>query len=328
MAQVVGGLCVSHAPGWLGWPEAPPLEQRNAVANAAKRVAQYIDDIRPQVIIAILDDHFENHYRSLMPTFSIGIADNNSGPADYWLEALRLKEKQTVPGMPELANSILTHMIHSGFDLARLGAVEYGNNLAVPWQYLRPQNDLPIIPVFINVFSPPLTPVSRAYQFGEALRRAVEAAPQSQRVAFMATGGLSHWPPFWMEHHREQPEFLERMRRYQEEGRPVLDKDPNLMVDLGAFEIAMARTSNRPLVNTQWDRDFLAALGKGDINYMRNLTYAGVEANGGHGGHEILNWVAVMGAMKGQPAEIVGYEAVIEWICGMAFAVYPHQRAN
>jgi 2,3-dihydroxyphenylpropionate 1,2-dioxygenase len=37
----------------------------------------------------------------------------------------------------------------------------------------------------------------------------------------------------------------------------------------------------------------------------------------------VLNWAALMGAMNGRPAEIVGYEAVTEWICGMAFATYP-----
>jgi len=30
----------------------------------------------------------------------------------------------------------------------------------------------------------------------------------------------------------------------------------------------------------------------------------------------------MMGAIGGQPARVLNYEPVIEWICGMGFAVY------
>jgi len=39
---------------------------------------------------------------------------------------------------------------------------------------------------------PPLTPLSRAYAFGQALRRACDSVPE--KIAVMGTGGISHWP--------------------------------------------------------------------------------------------------------------------------------------
>ena len=36
------------------------------------------------------------------------------------------------------------------------------------------------------------TPLSRAYEFGRAIRAACDAAPE--RIALMGTGGISHWP--------------------------------------------------------------------------------------------------------------------------------------
>ena len=323
MAEIVGGICVSHAPGWLGWPDAPPAEQRASMARFTQEVVDYLDEIRPDVIIAVLDDHFENLYRNLMPTFGIGIANAHAGPADYWLEALGLKEKIAVPSDPVLARELLAHLLSDGFDIARMGAIEYGNNLIVPWHFICPGNDIPVIPVFVNVFTPPLPTVARAFALGEALSRAVRKSAFGGRVAFAGTGGLSHWPPVWMEQSDGEDAFLERMRRFQTDGRPILEADPNLMVDLAAYEIEMARTSNQPLVNAQWDRDFLAALGRGDTEAVKAYAYDDVEREAGHGGHEILNWAAVMGAMGGRPARIVGYEAVTEWICGMAFATYP-----
>jgi 2,3-dihydroxyphenylpropionate 1,2-dioxygenase len=52
------------------------------------------------------------------------------------------------------------------------------------------------------------------------------------------------------------------------------------------------------------------------------MSFEDIEQGGGHGGHEILNWMGVMGAMGGAPAHIIGYEAVMEWICGMGYIAY------
>jgi aromatic ring-opening dioxygenase catalytic subunit (LigB family) len=62
----------------------------------------------------------------------------------------------------------------------------------VPLNYLTPKYDLPIIPVNINCQGPPLTPLNRAWAFGEALRRACDSIPE--RIALVGTGGVSHWP--------------------------------------------------------------------------------------------------------------------------------------
>jgi 2,3-dihydroxyphenylpropionate 1,2-dioxygenase len=36
----------------------------------------------------------------------------------------------------------------------------------------------------------------------------------------------------------------------------------------------------------------------------------------------MLNWMAVMGAMGGAKADVIGYEPVKEWICGMGYIAY------
>src|SRR5690606_10207668 len=46
--------------------------------------------------------------------------------------------------------------------------------------------------VNINCQGPPLTPLHRAWAFGEALRRACDKVPE--RIAVIGTGGISHWP--------------------------------------------------------------------------------------------------------------------------------------
>ncbi len=320
MAEIVAAISLSHAPGMIGWREKAAPEVLKRIDVAVQRIRQYLDDAKPDVIIAFLDDHFENHFRSLTPTFSIGVASYHLGPAEQWLELLQFGETLQIPGSEELGNHLLTSLVSNGFDVARMGTVEYGNNLMLPLKFIRDQFDIPVVPIFINVFSPPLTTYSRAYALGEAVRESLNS--RNERIAFLATGGLSHSPPIWKEGDPEDDEMLQRMRRFQTEGKHVLKEDPGLWNDIGDYEIEMARTSKVPLVNPDWDKRFLKALGSGDAEYMCSLTYEGVERDGGSGGHEILNWIALMGAMNGDPANVLNYEAVEEWICGMAFAIY------
>ncbi|SIT40763.1 PydA [Paraburkholderia piptadeniae] len=322
MSELVAAISMSHAPGMLGWPDHPPVEMQRDMQRAVDEIASYLEAARPDLIVAILDDHFENLYRNLMPVFAIGVAEQHVGPAAYWLEALRLMRQTVFGGAPREAEWLLREMVGRGFDVARMGEIEYGNNLMVPIQFIRPEADIPIVPVFVNVFSAPVATTRRAYAFGEALREAIAAMPGNRRVAVLATGGLSHWPPFWRDRPEDQQGFLTRMKRFQTEGRAVLATDPNLMTDLGAYEIEMARTSKVPLVNERWDRAILDAYARGDVGFITGLTNDEIESQGGHGGLEILNWTVTMGAAGGRRARVLGYQPCVEWICGMGFLVY------
>ena len=124
------------------------------------------------------------------------------------------------------------------------------------------------------------------------------------------------------------------MKRYQTEGRHVALEDTELYSDLARYEVVMASKMQfpigyqHPLVNEAWDREVLDAFERGDVESLRAMTFDSIEAGGGHGGHEVLNWIAVMGAMKGAPAEILAYEPVPEWIGGMGYIAYGPDTAR
>jgi len=48
------------------------------------------------------------------------------------------------------------------------------------------------------------------------------------------------------------------------------------------------------------------------------LTHEEIERDGGNGGQEIRNWVAMLGAVPGWKGEVLAYEPVAEWITGCA----------
>lgn len=323
MAKIIKGIGISHAPGILGWPEKAPQTCMDSINNALEALKKSLNKAKPDIIIAILDDHFENHYRSLMPTISMSIAQENIGPAKQWLQALRLNSQEKFHGAPVIAEKVFHSLVHQGFDLTRLANVEYGNNLIVPWKNLDISNEIPVIPIFINVFSAPILSYQRAFLFGKAIREAILNLDEDLNFAVIATGGLSHWPPFWTHSSDPRDEFLQqRMKKFQSEGKPYLSKDPNLYLDLADYEIRMAEISKSkgiPLTNPEWDLEFLKALENADENYIQNLKYEDVEKQGGHGGHEILNWITLFGAMNSTPGKLHAYEDVTEWICGMAY---------
>ena len=314
--------------GALGFPETAEPGVRAATEEATRKLGIAFQEAKPDVIFAFLDDHFENFYRNLMPTIAIGVAEEHIGPADQWMEPLHIDKKIHFPGNPKVAEHLLHSLMDQGFECARAGSVEYGNNLLMPWVLMAPElPNVSIVPIFINVFTPPLMKYSRSYALGEAVRKAAESLPDDLRVAFMCTGGLSHWPPYWSPAQAGDPPsdpFLRIMKEYQTFGKSVLKKYPDLFVKFDQYEVEMAANneyplnSKHPLVNSDWDRDFLKYFCAGDTAWLKALTYEEVEEEAGHGGHEVLNWVALSGAMNGIPAKLVLYEPVIEWICGMA----------
>jgi 2,3-dihydroxyphenylpropionate 1,2-dioxygenase len=262
MGKVIAAVGLSHAPGAIGFPETAKPDARERTEKASRELGIALEEGKPDVIFAFLDDHFENFYRNLMPTIAIGVADEHVGPADQWMEPLHIDNKYHFHGNREVAEHLIHSLVDQGFDCARTGPLEYGNNLLMPWLLMKPDlKDVAIVPVFINVFTPPLMKYSRAYALGEAVRKAAESLPDETRVAFLATGGLSHWPPYWSPTQAGDPPadpFLQLMKDYQTRGKVVLKAHPDLFVKFDEYEVEMAKKneypldSSHPLVNAEW----------------------------------------------------------------------------
>ena len=315
MGQIVSAVGMSHAPPLTADKDSPPQDQLDRMHASMDQLHDLIDRSKPDLIVAVIDDHFENFFGDFMPTFAISIADSNYGPPDHYLEWLKLPQEE-VRNNPDFAKALLAHTRHSGFDVVQTGRVAFGHALMVPMHFLRPQFDIPVVPIFTNVFTPPLATAERTYDLGACVRDFISERPE--RVTVIATGALSHWPPYWKQGDPEDDEFLERMRVFQTEGLSVIDRDPNLFVDLGIREIEMA-ASGTPLVNPEWDQRMMKAFSEGDVEQIRGLTYEDVEREGGNGGHEILNWAMMLGMLGGAPMTAYSYDNCVEWMCGIGF---------
>ena len=189
MILVYSGV-LSHAPGITGRANlCDNTEMRDAFYAKLDQQRQDIEDCGAEALIVIAAEHFANFFMNNMPAFCIGIAERYSGPIEDpdWLKIA----KTTVPGAPDLGTR-LTREVMQTVDVAYAEEWKFDHGIMVPLNFLTPRYDLSVIPVNINCQGPPLTPLHRAWAFGEALRRACDSVPE--RIALVGTGGISHWP--------------------------------------------------------------------------------------------------------------------------------------
>ncbi len=189
MSLVYAGVC-SHGPGMTG--------RAHLVENTARRDELFgkMDVMRQQImasgaeaLLVVAAEHFANFFMNNMPAFCIGMADSYEGPIEdpNWLRIARTR----VPGNAELSRRLIREVMQS-VDTAYAEEWKFDHGIMVPLHFLTPAYDLPVIPANINCQGPPLTPLARAWAFGEALRRACDAVPE--KIALIGTGGISHWP--------------------------------------------------------------------------------------------------------------------------------------
>lgn len=81
--------------------------------------------------------------------------------------------------------------IRAGFDTAYVSHFKVGHSCAVPLHFLMPGFPVPVLPVFLNGHMAPMPSTERALAFGKALRAGVEADPRDLKVAVVGTGSFS-----------------------------------------------------------------------------------------------------------------------------------------
>ena len=235
MPLVYAGVC-SHAPGITGRSDQADPDVRDAFYDAFGAMRLRLEASEPDALVVIAAEHFANFFMNNMPSYAVGMADYYEGPIEDpgWLGI----ERTRVPGNRDLSERLIKRVMAT-HDVAYAEEWKLDHGIAVPLHFLTPQYDLPLIPVNINCQGPPLTPLSRAWNFGEAIRRAADELPE--RIAVIGTGGVSHWPATPDSGRINEPwdrEFLERWCRGDRES--LLDYDDTsvyLDAGQGGFEI-------------------------------------------------------------------------------------------
>jgi len=204
----VAAVAASHAPNILLEPGAewdefmalhyrmapqaastkPSLEaQQKLRRDAEKAYAALRADLetaRPDVLIVVANDQFVNFAYNNIPTFFITLADEVKG--QFTRHRFHYRNDK------ELGRAILKAGIDAGIDFSFGEYIELQHTQIVPLHFLLPEPKIPILPIYVNTWVEPIPTPRRCFQVGELIGKVAEG--WKERVAILATGGLSHFP--------------------------------------------------------------------------------------------------------------------------------------
>lgn len=194
MGEVVATIALSHAPGMTGWLDKAPPEQQDSLVSGFTELGRQLRATNPDVIIGIANDHVLNLPMDSAIDFCVGTAPRWRGPAPWFKDWVAVDDYE-VDGHPDVANTLIREGTKAGIGFAYKDELLFDDNWSVPMLYLTPDYDVPLVPIHMNCIVPPLPTPERCYEIGGIIADIVKNhRPDGERVAFMATGGLSHDP--------------------------------------------------------------------------------------------------------------------------------------
>ena len=270
MASIVGGFLMPHEPGVLRIPQ-PWSDPQQAVMGAYEQVGKRLAELNADTVIVVGSDHYVLFGPRCLPSCLIATGDV-SGP----YEKFQGVDQGAMPNHRELASHIAGHGRDNGVDWAVAKHITVDHSIGIPARLCALQNPgTRVIPVYLASAVEPLINKRRAFEVGQAIRRAVEAWGGSERVAVIGSGGISHWVG------------LQRMGDVNEEFdrwviTSVENKDYQSLMDIPDAQV-LEQAGNGALEI----RNFLCALGAMPEGSNRVLHYA----NG-------AEWVTGLGFME------------------------------
>jgi aromatic ring-opening dioxygenase catalytic subunit (LigB family) len=166
----------------------PTLEQQKKLRRDAEAafsaLRSDLEQSQPDVLIVVANDQFVNFFWNNIPTFFVTLAEEVQG--QFTRHKFRYRNHK------ELGRAIVAAGIEKGIDFSFGAHIELQHTQNVPLYFLLPEAKIPILPIYVNTWVDPAPTPKRCYQVGELIREVAVNSPE--RVAILATGGLSHFP--------------------------------------------------------------------------------------------------------------------------------------
>ncbi|MBI2360646.1 MAG: extradiol ring-cleavage dioxygenase [Deltaproteobacteria bacterium] len=168
-----------------GWtPDTEKMMQRSDMLRDRLRQA------KPDVLLTVGNDHFHQFFMDNMPAFCLGKMEVFDGiyyneVREFGLPLCKL------PGDEKVSFEILEGSLKRGVDFAFSNEMKIDHSIIVPLLLVRPEMDLPIVPILTNTIAPPIPTAERFHQVGKILRAVIDEIPGDKRVAAVVSGHLS-----------------------------------------------------------------------------------------------------------------------------------------
>jgi 2,3-dihydroxyphenylpropionate 1,2-dioxygenase len=194
MGEIVAAFATCHAPQLFTYPPDEDPAQLDASIAGMRELGKLLDETRPDVILFLGSDHLETFSIGCVPTFAI--VAGSRAIAEF------AGRRFDLPIHREMAEDLLSKLVNADFDIAYSEDAVLGHTFAVPFEFVIAGRTIPVIPIHTNVYLPPLPSLKRCAALGREMAKVI--ASRTERVAIIASGGMSHYPGTWK---YPQPEF-------------------------------------------------------------------------------------------------------------------------
>ena len=194
MGKIVAAFGTVHAPQLFVRPPTEDPSQLDADVAAMRLLGKDLDETKPDVAIVIGNDHMETFFLSSVPTFAI--MSGERARAEF------ARKHYDLPVHQGLAEDLLDKLVNEDFDMAYSQDAVLGHAFAAVYEWVIEGRSIPVVPLFVNAYLPPLPTAKRCAQLGKAIAKIIASRPE--RVAVIASGGMSHFPGTWK---YPQPDF-------------------------------------------------------------------------------------------------------------------------
>lgn len=307
MGSIVLGVGASHSTLMnTHWDQVVHTARAEAFRDGLAAARDRIAEARPDVVVVVGSNHFRGFWLDLIPSFTMGVGEVNAAG-----DGGTPKGPQRTD--PAYAQALATELVNAGTEVAISARLTIDHGQAHAIQYLLDGIDVPVVPLVVNVFAPPLPTMPRVAELGANIAAAVEQIADDRRVVVVASGGLSHqlpWPSDWTDPEGEDEEFLVEAWL---NGRGEWER-----YDKRRREIIVAA---QPTIFEAFDEKFLADLERGDMRQYTELTTEKILEVAGNGGQELRTWMVMLAALGFAAGKALAYAPMPEWLTGMGVAV-------
>jgi aromatic ring-opening dioxygenase catalytic subunit (LigB family) len=182
--MLVGAFACAHTPQLLARPGTEDRDLVLRVHAAFARVKRRLEALRADAIAIVAGDHVEAFFLDAVPALAIYVGRECAGTFGHYRYRFPIHEP--------LARAVVEQGVERGFDLFYTQHAPLDYAFYVPLHFTMPEPAVPIVPLHVNVYLPPQPTPRRCYDWGRALGEILRSRPE--RVALMASGGMSHFP--------------------------------------------------------------------------------------------------------------------------------------
>ncbi|WP_418606993.1 hypothetical protein [Georgenia sp. SUBG003] len=193
MAELTAVLASTHHPFYYKATTSPPDQRPPYAAEWQRKVEAYRETLtaaEPDVLVMVGADHFHQFFLDNYPQFLIGKQETYD--ATFYNEEREFGiPRYVLKGDKELSDYMHQGFVDRDFDFSFSHELKIDHSIICPIITVRPDADLPVVPVYTNIFVPPMPSPRRFYEVGRAIREIIDSWDSTKKVAAIGTGHLS-----------------------------------------------------------------------------------------------------------------------------------------